>query len=94
MRTLNSLLGDFLQSFQDDPEKTELFLRELWPDLVGPQLARRTRPLRLRQGRLQIGVSAAQWVRELEPFSESIRDAVNRFWGTRLVSAVEFQVRG
>ena len=91
MRPLGSLLGDFLRNFQGDADKTELFLRELWPDVVGPQLARRTRPLALRRGRLEVGVPAAQWVRELEPFSEAIRDAVNQFWGTRLVIVVKFR---
>jgi len=92
MRPLGSLLGDFLRNFQDDADKTELFLRELWPDVVGPELARRTRPLALRCGRLEVGVPAAQWVRELEPFSQAIRDAVNQFWGTRMVLSVEFRV--
>ena len=93
MRSIGSLLGNFLRLFQNDPEKTDLFLKELWPQIVGAQLARRTIPLRLRAGVLHIAVPAGPWKRELQPLSESILAEVNRYWGSRLVDSVNFEVQ-
>ena len=92
MKSVHSLLGDFLQRFQEDDEKSELFLQELWPEIVGEQLAMRTRPHALHQGRLQVAVSNERWKKELKPLAESLRGTINRFWGVTLVKRISFVV--
>jgi len=93
MQRLDSLLSRFLQQFQNDEEKTNIFLKELWPEVVGEQLSRRTQPIRFRKGKLWIGVAGPHWKKELEPLAESMREAVNRFWGSGLVRRITLVVQ-
>lgn len=92
MKSLHSLLGEFLQGFRNDPEKTEIFLKELWPEIVGPQLSQRTRPQSFRRGELKVAVTGERWKDELEPLAESLSETINQFWGMSLVRKIRFLV--
>ncbi len=91
MRSLSGLLPGFLQGLSGDPEATLAFLEELWLRVVGEQVARRTRPVALRGGRLTCSVPHEGWRDQLESMRPLLIRSINGFWGCRLIDRIEFE---
>lgn len=64
-------------------------IRREWPQTVGPDAARRSRPLALRQGVLDISVDNSPWLQELTLRSAAIAAALQERHGSK-VSGVRF----
>lgn len=93
MRSLASVLPEFLKQIVHDEDLCLVFLAELWPQLVGAQMARRARPVALRQGKLTLQAESEAWRRELTPLSGAIADSVNQRWQSKLVEKIELELR-
>lgn len=48
-----------------------------WPDLVGPQITRVTRPLRVSEGVLFVGVTSSAWMMELNLMKSDLMRRIN-----------------
>ena len=64
-------------------------LRRDWPQIVGPDAARRSRPLALRLGALQVSVDNSPWLQELTLRSAAIATTLRERHGSA-VNAVRF----
>jgi len=62
----------------------------LWADAVGPQVARRAQPVRLRGRTLLVAVSSAPWMQELQLLKPQIRGELNARLPTALVDDLFF----
>jgi len=58
---------------------------EAWERVVGAQIARNARPIRLDAKRLVINVKSAVWMQELSLLREDIRQRINDWMGRELV---------
>ena len=65
---------------------------ETWEDAVGPDIARRARPVAFRSGVLHVGVGSSPWMHQLTFLRDRIRDEVNRRVGSPLVRLVRFRL--
>ncbi|RIL12353.1 MAG: hypothetical protein DCC75_00635 [Proteobacteria bacterium] len=66
-----------------------------WEEIVGGEIAKRTRPECLRQGALVVRVSNSAWAQELSFHKEVIIKRLNKFLGEQdAVSDVQFYVSG
>ncbi len=92
MKDLRNLLPGFLSRISGDPAVSLVFLQELWPQVVGPHVARWTRPEGLRSKRLVCRVLAPDWEEELAAFAPVLIGAINQFWDAPLVDRIEFVV--
>jgi predicted nucleic acid-binding Zn ribbon protein len=63
-------------------------LGENWEEVVGPQIAGRSRPIKLEHGRLTIRVEPGAWAAELALMGHSLATAAVRFLGGDLVKEV------
>ena len=70
-------VGSLLRSILDQPRmRRGLALGRLlrsWEDVVGPELARETRPLALDEGGLLVGATSAAWATQVRFLAEEIR---------------------
>ncbi len=88
MKELNTFFPKILHDASQDPEVAIVFLRELWPQIVGPKVAGRSRPEKLTERTLVLAVLDDTWRRELEKMSGILVSAVNSFWKRRLVERI------
>lgn len=65
---------------------------DAWPEAVGPDIARHTAHVFLREGELVVHVDSPVWAAELSAMSEALRQAVNTAIGEELVRTVRFTV--
>jgi predicted nucleic acid-binding Zn ribbon protein len=63
-------------------------LKENWATVVGRQVAARSQPTRLENGRLTIRVEGGAWAAELALIGQSLATAAGRFLGSGLVREV------
>ena len=73
---LGGLLGDVVRARGWEEQVRAARLHEAWPSIVGPQLAGRSRPGRLRGGVLQVVVEAPRWASQLQYMTEQLAGRV------------------
>ena len=64
-----------------------------WPDLVGPQVGANSRPLRLRDGTLWVGVADPAWATQLRFLEATLLERLQAELGVEAVTAIEVRVR-
>lgn len=89
-------LGDLAQSLFREQHKTGHLtltrLRQHWPQVVGPELARKTHPARLEKATLLIHTLDAGWAHNLRFMAEDILGSVQAFLEADTVSKLRFAV--
>lgn len=93
MDSLGSVLSDLLHRIASDDETKLIFLNELWPQIVGKNLAVRSRPLALNNQTLLLAVPSEIWEKELTQLRPMLIHAVNKYWNFHLVEKIDFEVR-
>ncbi|MGH9339746.1 MAG: DUF721 domain-containing protein [Acidobacteriota bacterium] len=89
MKSVGSLLPQFLQNFEDNDELSLLFLEALWPNIVGDEVARKSRPLSLKNKTLLIGVPSQPWKTQLLDLQDVLIKSINDHWKSRLVAKIQ-----
>ena len=93
MKPLKDILPDlYRQEKSMTAEDEEELVRTYWPSVVGPQIARRTRPVRILNGRLIVDIEGQEWRRQLAPMGRSIARRLNGAVGKDALEDVEFRV--
>ena len=59
-----------------------------WPEIVGPALAERTRPLRVHAGRLEVAVPAAVWRTQLSFMQQDLTERLNHAAGAEVITGL------
>ena len=72
--------------FRDRLQQYSVF--PFWAEVVGPDLARRTEPLRIEEGKLFIRVDGSAWMQELQFLKDEIRERLNARAGANLVREI------
>ena len=93
MQRLDSIFSHFLQKIASDEELALIFLSELWPQIVGEELAKKARPLELRKKELVLGVPSEVWRKQLEGLRQMLRQSVNDFWNFPLIERIQLRIR-
>ena len=84
-RPLPGLLQESLAGLGLGERLREAEIWRVWPDVVGPGLVNRARPLRIINGTLTIVVSSAPWMQELRFMTGMIKDKLNSCLGAEVV---------
>ena len=66
IRGIQEILRDVMEGLEQPQCENMLILRDAWPELVGPQIARHSQPLSLEYFTLRIGVDHPGWMPELK----------------------------
>jgi len=92
MKGLVALLPDFIKQAASNEEAALVFLTELWPRIVGQDLAAKTEPILLKNKSLTLNVPNAIWRSQLQDLAPLFVDSINRYWNLKLVERIRFRV--
>ncbi|HLV00744.1 MAG TPA: DUF721 domain-containing protein [Acidobacteriota bacterium] len=92
MQPIHIFLSSLLKEASKDPERTLIFLKELWPQIVGQEFGRKTQPTALRGNRLTLTVTDETWLEEGQQLADTIRNSINRYWGLPLIEKLRFKL--
>ena len=80
-----SILQQLFNSQGMDQKLREYRAWEVWEKVVGPQIAGHARPLRLREGVLEVRVDQPIWMQQLRLMAPEILQKLNRALGEELI---------
>jgi hypothetical protein len=80
MEHAKEILGTAMRRMGHPASRME-WLRATWRLLAGESLARHTKPLRLDDGRLEVGLLVSGEENALRGLEEELRGRINRAWG-------------
>ncbi len=82
---LGSLLEGLIADLGLSQKLTECRAKMVWEEAVGAALAGQTRPLRVRNGRLEVAVASAVWRTQLSFMQRDIVKRINRLVGEEVI---------
>jgi predicted nucleic acid-binding Zn ribbon protein len=85
---ISSLLGDASLPFNPDDGR----IWRVWEEVVGVPVARHTRPLWIKEGKLRVSVTDPIWLQELGYVEKTIREKLNGKLGRTAVKRIEFRL--
>ncbi len=86
--TLAQAITEFARSRRIEKRLHEADVFRLWPEIVGPRIAERAKPLRLRRGRLVVECVDAVWRTELKFLTPELLEQIRRVVGEGLVNEI------
>jgi predicted nucleic acid-binding Zn ribbon protein len=92
MKNLGAILPDFLRRIASDNDIALIFLTELWPQIVGKEMAANSRPLSLGRKKLRVTVPSEVWQSELTGLEATFVSNINNYWRLSLVERIQFTV--
>ena len=90
MENLDTFLPDFLRRIASDNDIALIFLKELWPQIVGKKMATNSRPLSLGKRKLLVAVPSEVWQNELTALEATFLSNINHYWRLSLVERIKF----
>jgi len=89
---LRIVLAETLRALDLERPLKAASLEGLWPEVVGQEVAQRTRPGRISRGRLTVLVADSVWLQQLTMLKPRLIEALNRRLGDPLVQDLFFRV--
>jgi predicted nucleic acid-binding Zn ribbon protein len=62
-----------------------------WEDIVGPGIAKKSKPKKLVNKTLYVSVTTSTWANELSLMSEKFKEKINSFTGEDVVKTIRFK---
>ena len=85
---LAALLQEELKGLGLVERLREADIWRVWPEVVGPAISSRARPLRIINGTLTVAVSSGPWMQELTFLKGMIREKLNGQLGAEVVKEI------
>lgn len=93
IQPLSSLLWSFISRIGGERRVKEITAAAAWDAAVGSEIARRTRVLAVKDGRLYVAVETSTWAHQLTLFKAEILSRLNGAVGEKVLRDIRFQVR-
>lgn len=88
MQKIGGILSEILSEMLNNPEVARVFLRELWPQMVGAELAGKIQPEGLTRGTLGVSAVDPEWEKAIREMLPLLKQSVNSFWNYPLVERI------
>ncbi len=89
---VGGILDRVLKNLELDKKIGENKALVLWPQLVGKQLAAKTRAVSVTRGRLVVEAASPSWANDCRMMSHQIREKLNKELGTDTIKSITFRV--
>lgn len=86
--TVRSVLDACLDRVAGEPGAAAIW--RVWDEAVGPQIAQRAQPIRMRGHTLLVAVSSAPWMQELQLLKRTVLSELNARLATPLIADLHF----
>jgi hypothetical protein len=92
LKDLKTILGTMLRTMDSPPQREQFRVWDIWEEVVGPQIAGKTRPEALRNGVLVVSVTSSVWMQELSFMKQKILDRINQTLASRTIREIRFKL--
>jgi hypothetical protein len=92
LKDLKTILGTMLRTMNSPPQREQFRVWDIWEEVVGPQIAGKTRPEALRNGVLVVSVTSSVWMQELSFMKQKILDRINQTLAPATIREIRFKL--
>ena len=92
LKDLKTILGTMLRTMDSPPQREQFRVWDIWEEVVGPQIAGKTRPEALRNGVLVVSVTSSVWMQELSFMKQKILDRINQTLAPGTIKEIRFKL--
>lgn len=89
--TLGEVIQKLLKAYGLEDGYVGAEIIQLWENMMGPAIARRTKKLELKKGVLMVHITSAALRQELSYGKEKIAEQINQKLGSRVIQSVEIR---
>lgn len=89
-KRVDNILSEILSGNNFDKKLCELRAAEVWPEIVGPAVNRRTVELRVSNGVMLVRVTSAAMRQELTFHKEMLVSSINKMVGDDTIKDIKF----
>lgn len=89
-RTLGEVIGEFKEAYRLDSKLAEVAALKAWKDVVGGNIAKRTKELRISSGILYVKIESSIIKQELMMIRTEIVKRLNKAAGADVISRLVF----
>ncbi len=88
---IGSIIGSVVDKMELSKKLRVSNIFNHWEDIVGSQIAKRSKPERLISKTLYVSVTTSTWANELSLMSEKLIEKINSFTGEDIVKTIRFK---
>lgn len=92
MKTIKSILEDVFRKQNLESKLKDYHVFDIWEEVVGPRIARHTRPKRFQDRILWVVVDTTVWMQQLAFLEGKIREKLNQAVGSARIEKIRFQI--
>ncbi|TET47994.1 MAG: DUF721 domain-containing protein [Actinomycetota bacterium] len=88
---IGSIIGSVVDKMELSKKLRVSNIFNHWEDIVGKQIAKKSKPERLLRKTLYVSVTTSIWANELSLMSEKLIEKINSFTGEDIVKTIRFK---
>ena len=88
---IGSIIGSVVDRMGINSKLSTSSIFNHWPEIVGGEIAKKSRPRKLADMTLHVSVTSSTWANELSLMSEDLIDKINAFAGQEVVKKIRFR---
>jgi len=88
---IGSIIGSVVDKMELSKKLRVSNIFNHWEDIVGKQIAKKSKPERLLRKTLYVSVTTSTWANELSLMSEKLIEKINSFTGEDIVKTIRFK---
>ena len=92
LTSLKDILADIFKGAKLPFNPDDALIWKVWDDAVGSTIAKKARPLWIKDRNLRVAVSDPIWLQELRFVEETMKDKINHKLGRMAVDTIEFRL--
>jgi predicted nucleic acid-binding Zn ribbon protein len=89
---IGSIIGSVIDKMELSKKLRVSNIFNHWEDIVGPVIAKKSKPQKLVRKTLYVSVTTSTWANELSLMSEKFIEKINSFIGEDVVKTIRFRV--
>ncbi len=91
IENIGDILGKLVKDLNMDKKMKVFKIFNHWEDIVGQQIAEKSKPEKLKDGILFVSVASSTWANELNLMSQQLILKVNSFTGLKVIKDIRFK---
>ncbi|MDD3818928.1 MAG: DUF721 domain-containing protein [Actinomycetota bacterium] len=88
---IKSIIGGLIRDLNMDSKLNVTNIFSHWEEIVGTEISKKARPVKLVRNTLYISVASSTWANELRMMSGQLIDRINLFVGEDVVKSIKFR---
>jgi predicted nucleic acid-binding Zn ribbon protein len=89
---IKSIVSEVLKKYSHTKQSSLFQISEIWESAVGSTIANDSRPWRIKGNELEVHVSGATWLQQLNYMRNEIIEKLNERLGTQVIQKIRFSI--